>query len=323
MTEGLDVVGRADEDAAPNDPMPPALRLLVFIAVGLIAVAVLTRTDLLSSDGADRSDLPTPSPSVTLPTTTSNLVLGPPRPVARWNDALAVGLPDGVRADRPVLETVDEDSDLVAVESPPEPGAARAGLLGIGDGELVRIDVRSGEATRVAAATAVVDAAASPGRVLVLRDDRLLELDAGDGRITDDNPFPGFDPASLGGARRGPRPGDRRPADERRGRRVAPGRRLAGHPGAGLGSRSRSPRCLSTAPCWGSPATGSSCSGSRVPARTACCGRCRSSRAGSTSGRSPRRPAGPSRLGRSPAAAPACWCRSGPSRGWASRSPAW
>ncbi len=196
MTEGLDVVGRADEDAAPNDPMPPALRLLVFIAVGLIAVAVLTRTDLLSSDGADRSDLPTPSPSVTLPTTTSNLVLGPPRPVARWNDALAVGLPDGVRADRPVLETVDEDSDLVAVEPPPEPGAARAGLLGVGDGELVRIDVRSGEATRVAAATAVVDAAARPGRVLVLRDDRLLELDAGDGRITDDNPFPGFDPAS-------------------------------------------------------------------------------------------------------------------------------
>jgi hypothetical protein len=90
--------------------MPPALRLLVFIAVGLIAVAVLTRTDLLSSDGTDRSDLPTPSSSVTLPPTTSNLVLGPPRPVARWNDALAVSLPDGVRADRPVLEIVDEDS---------------------------------------------------------------------------------------------------------------------------------------------------------------------------------------------------------------------
>jgi hypothetical protein len=59
----------------------------------------------------------------------------------------------------------------------------------------VRIDVRSGQATRVAAASAVVDAAAAPGRVLVLRDGRLLELDAGDGRITDDNPFPGFDPA--------------------------------------------------------------------------------------------------------------------------------
>ena len=193
MTEGLDVVGREDEDAAPQDPMPPALRLVVLIAVGLIAVAVLTRTDLLSSDRTDSSELPAPSPSVSRPTTTSNLVLGPPRPVARWNDALAVGLPDGVRANRPVPSVLDEDSDLVAVDPLPEPGAARASLVGVGDGTLVRVDVRSGESTGLGDATAVVDAAAGPGRVLVLRGDRLLEVDVRDGRTTDDNPFPGFD----------------------------------------------------------------------------------------------------------------------------------
>jgi hypothetical protein len=196
MTERPDVVGRAeDEGAAPTEPMPPALRALVFVAVGLIAVVVLTRTDLLSSDRTDRSALPTPSPSATRPTTTSNLVVGPPRPVVRWNDALAVGLPYGVRADRPVIDRIDKDTELVAVSPVPEPGGARDALLGVARGSLVRVDVRSGDVTQLGPASAVVDAAAAPGRALVLRDGRLLEVDVHDGRTTDENPFPGFDPA--------------------------------------------------------------------------------------------------------------------------------
>ena len=198
MPEGLDVVGRAEEDGAaapssPDAPMPPALRLVVVIAIGLVAVAVLTRSDLLSSDRADQSALPTPSPTVARPTTTSNVVLGAPRPVARWKDALAVALPDGVRADRKVMGALDKDSNLVAVQPASEPGAARAALLGVGKGTLIRIDARSGETTALTPADAVVDAAAAPDRVLVLSGDRLLELDATSGRVTDDNPFPGFD----------------------------------------------------------------------------------------------------------------------------------
>lgn len=193
MTERLDVVGRAEEDdAAPDDPMPPALRLVVFIAVGLIAVAGLTRTDLLSADGD--GSLPTPSASVPRPTTTSNVVVGPPRPVARWNDALAVGLPGGVRADRSVIDGIDPDSDLVAVPPAPAPGAPRAALVGVAGRSLVRVDVRSGQVTRLGPASAVVDAAAGPGRVLVLRDGELAQVDLRDGDVTDDNPFPGFDP---------------------------------------------------------------------------------------------------------------------------------
>ena len=194
MTKGLDVVGRAaEDDAGPSDPMPPALRLVVLIAVGLVAVAVLTRTDLLSSDGGGAA-LPTPSPSVTRPATTSNLVLGPPRPVARWNDALAVGLPAGVRADRPVIDGVDPETDLVAVSPAPGPGAPRDSLVGVARGTLIRVDVRAGAVAELGPATSVVDAAAGPGRVLVLRDDRLVEVAVRDGQVTDDNPFPGFDP---------------------------------------------------------------------------------------------------------------------------------
>ena len=193
MTAGPDIVGR--DEVRGSRPTPPAVRWAILVAGALVAALVLPRTDLLSSERPDGLLEPPPSPSSSPSASTNPAVSGPPRPVALWNDALAIGLPGGVRADRQVGRELPDETPFVAVRPVPEPGAGRNSLIGIVDGQLVRVDVRTGDRVEIGEADWIVDQAAAAGRVVVFRDDHLIELAIRDGRTTDPAPFPGFDAA--------------------------------------------------------------------------------------------------------------------------------
>jgi hypothetical protein len=177
LLEGGDPGGEDGERGG----LTPLARAALGLVVVVLAAFVLSRAGLLSSgeerpDRPDRVDRPTPSSSVVVPTVQPALVV-------RDGDRL-------VRLDGQVPApgtTVPEGlDDLLVVPL----ANGRDALFGVVADRLVRANPYQAASVReIADAERVVGAAAAPGRVLVVRDGGVLELQAGDGRVTDARPF--------------------------------------------------------------------------------------------------------------------------------------
>ena len=117
--------------------------------------------------------------------------------MARLDDRLLLaddGEPEpGARlpADLPV------DAQLVPMRlrpgTAPQALAGAGPVLGVADGELVRVDPTRPRWRSLGPADAVVSAAATFGRALVLRGGALVEVEIATGGVTDGEPYPGFD----------------------------------------------------------------------------------------------------------------------------------
>ena len=173
--------GAAEGEDQQRSGLPPVARAALGLVGVVLAALVLSQSGLLSAGG----DRPEPSDPVDRPTPTSSVVVPTVQPalVVREGDRL-VRLDGAVRAPGSTVPASLADPVVVPLAN------GRDALFGVVDGVLVRINPYQAASVReVGAAERVVDAAAAPGRVLVVRDDAVLEIQAGDGRVTDRRPF--------------------------------------------------------------------------------------------------------------------------------------
>lgn len=164
-----------------GDGMTNTARVVVLVLVVLGAALLLSRSGLLSADAPEgRRDAPP---------------AGEPEPEARGQ--LVARLDDrlvrlGTYAGPDAMLPAGFPSDGTLVHVPAARGADD--LVGVHHGALFRVPARGSEpATTIGRAERVVAAAGSPGRVVVLRDGSVAEVDVVTGRDTQPRPFPGFD----------------------------------------------------------------------------------------------------------------------------------
>ena len=180
MGELLEAGGPDGEDEEPTGIPPWAKAALGLLGV-VLAAFVLSQSGLLSAEGepprrpgpVDRNTLSPPSvvPAVQ------------PALVVREGERL-VRLDGEVRAPGSIVPEDLDDLQVVPLAN------GRDALFGVAGDRLVRVNPYQAAGLRgIGTAERVVGAAAAPGRLLVVRGDAVLELQAGDGRVTDRRPF--------------------------------------------------------------------------------------------------------------------------------------
>ena len=185
-----DVVEQGEEPEGPGRVPLWVRRLAIAVAAGL-AVLGLSRASLLTAD-----DLSNPEPTDTATAEPGDAL---PRLVARLGDRLLLAADGEPEPGARLPADLPADAPLVPMRLRPgtAPGAlAGAGpVLGVADGELVRVDPGRPRWRSLGPADAVVSAAATPARALVLRGPALEEVELATGGATDAEPYPGFDAA--------------------------------------------------------------------------------------------------------------------------------
>ena len=184
-----DVVEQGEEPEGPDRFPAWVRRLAVVVAIGL-GLFGLSRAGLLTAD--DLSSDPEPTETATAEPADPLPLL-----VARQGDRMLLagdGEPEpGARlpADLP------PDAQLVPMRlrpgTAPQALAGAGPVLGVAGGELVRVDPGRPRYRSLGPGDAVVSAAATFGRALVLRGGDLVEIEIATGGVTDAEPYPGFD----------------------------------------------------------------------------------------------------------------------------------
>lgn len=175
-----DVVVHGREPA--GDGPPTWLRVVVLVLAGAVGAFLFSRSGLLSADAPERPEAigrPTPAaaPGAALVARVEN------RLVHLGRDEGGARLPDDLPA----------GTRLVPVLSARGDGT----LVGVHDGLLFRVAPEPGARWRpIGQAERVVAASAAPGRAVVLRGDRVVEVEIATGRLAVEQPFPGFDAAA-------------------------------------------------------------------------------------------------------------------------------
>lgn len=180
-----DVLERGVDRRAPRRVRVP--RRLRATAIGLAAVvAVLgaTQADLLSSG---TRPVPSDRPG-------GGAAYDVPRPVARDGHYFLTAARGGAVRWLAEPTPLPPAAALLAVPGARSGGGSEAQvLLAEHDGMLFRADMHQRRWVPLGAADRLVSAAHIPGRALVLRDGRVVEVEVSTGRTTNPAPFPGYD----------------------------------------------------------------------------------------------------------------------------------
>lgn len=174
-----DVVEQGPADERERG-LPPGVRQVALVLVLLAVAFLLTRSGLLSADAPERADRPAP---LTVPE-----IEDASRLVAQVDEHL-VRPGQGDWSDGPRLPG-DAPSSLVPVLS----GDGTGSVVGVVDGQLFSVATsRNATWAPIGRARAVVAASPVPGRVVIWRGRRVVEVDSSTGRLLDEAPYPGFD----------------------------------------------------------------------------------------------------------------------------------
>jgi hypothetical protein len=180
-----DVVEHGEEPMSGG--VPPWLRRAALVAAAVVALAVLSRTGLLSAGG--------PAPEPPRPPGQDSPA---PRLVARLGDRLLVAerrtsrpatvLPSGLPAGARLVAAPDADSVAQGLEVGP--------LVGVVRGRLFRADPDRARFRWLAPGTEVLAPALAESTVAVRRGDTVQAVEVNAGATTDADPFPGYDAAA-------------------------------------------------------------------------------------------------------------------------------
>jgi hypothetical protein len=180
-----DVVEHGEEP--PSGRLPPWLRRAALVAAALVALAVVSRTGLLSAGGSAPQP-PTP-PGQDSPA---------PRLVARLGDRLLVAdhrtsrpatvLPSGLPANARLVAAPSGDSVAQGLDVGP--------VVGVAGGRLFRADPGKDHFRWLAPADEVLAPALSESTVAVRRGDTVQAVEVDAGATTDAVPFPGYGPGA-------------------------------------------------------------------------------------------------------------------------------
>ena len=186
-----DVVEQGPEPGGPGR-LPPWARRAGLVGAAVLAVLGLSRSGLLSADEPQPRPEPSPSDSAT-PGDDA------PRLVARLADLLLIAASGAAEPGARLPADLPAGARLVPVrlQGEHDPPAASAGpgpVLGVADGELIRVDPARPRWRSLGPADAVVSASYRPAKAIVLRGSELEEVEIATGGQTDAKPFPGFDP---------------------------------------------------------------------------------------------------------------------------------
>ena len=178
-----DVIATGPDRDEPPGTLPSVARGLGVLLVLAVIALLLSRSNLLSADAPPRAGHPS---SPTSPPAPQEPEIS--RLIAQVDDHL-VRLGQDDWAEGPLLPGPERVS-LVPVPSPAGPGA----VAGVAGAQLFSVATsRDAHWAPIGGASAVVAASSAPGRLLVWRGARVVEVEVGHGRVVDPAPFPGFD----------------------------------------------------------------------------------------------------------------------------------
>lgn len=174
-----DVVAQGREPG--GDGLPTWLRVVALVVAGAVGAFLFSRSGLLSADAPERPGAgrasPAAAPAAALVARLENRLVHPDR------DDEGARLPDRFPAGARLVPVLSAQGDGT--------------LVGVHDGLLFRVAPEPGARWRpIGTAEQVVASAAAPGRAVVLRDGRVVEVEVATGRLAVEQPFPGFDAAA-------------------------------------------------------------------------------------------------------------------------------